>query len=528
MESIGIRAIALGMLLLAACSGASSTAQEAGRPFPDVTPGDPGGSILGEGPGASGAIDAGAGGGTEVVIPVGPGPSYPRVPRGITQTPEPFDPGPGLEVGPLSPLLEEAPTTSGSLGTVPVEELEGPPGGLTIDQAIDRLLRLNPEVRAQAMELPKARADVLTAGLRGNPLIYADAAFVPYGDFEGSGGGPTEYAVNLTLPLDLNGKRRHRIAVAEAARLVTEALYQDAVRLQIDTLYTAWIDVLASQATMRSLQTGLESLEVQRSLVERQVRGGTASRSELNTLGILIDSNDLTLLEAEETFEDAKRTLAAIIAIPPDQAETFPIRGTLRGLEFPMPPIDPLIRQALATRPDLVAFRLGVERARSEVRLARANRFEDVFLLYQPFTAQEGLMAGDRASYAWAAGVTIPVPIFDRNQGNIARASQTVGQTRAQLEALERRVVLEVQRAEAAYSVTLATLRRLREETLPAASENLQDSLRRVGPDEPNPVSSLEARRAFDDISRQYLEALVRHRRSMFRLNTAVGARVFP
>ncbi|QDV36871.1 TolC family protein [Tautonia plasticadhaerens] len=519
--------IVLGLLAVAA---GSVTAQESGRAPTPVTPGDPRSSMLGEGPGATGAVDRDPGGSDDVVIPVGPGPEYPRVPQGITRTPEPFEPSTGFRLGiePLAPTTDDGGAGPGRLGAVPLEELEGPADGLTIDQAMDRLLRFNLELRAQAMEIPKARADVLTAGLRGNPLVYADAAVIPYGDFEGSAGGPTEYAVNLTLPVDLNGKRRRRIAVAEAARLVTEALYQDAVRMQVDTLYTAWIDVLASQATIRFLESGLRGLEEQRSQVERQVREGTSSRSEYNTIEILIDSTDLTLLEAQETSEDAKRTLAALLSIPEAVAETFPVRGSLRGLELPPPPIDPLIRQALATRPDLVAFRLGVDRARSEVKLARANRFEDVFLTYQPFTAQEGLVAGDRASYAWAAGVTIPVPIFDRNQGNIARANQTVGQAMAQLATLERRVVLEVQRAEAAYSVTLATIRRLHEETLPAAEENLHASLRPAGPDEPDPVSSLEARRAFDDVSRQYLDALVRHRRSMFRLNTAVGARVFP
>jgi cobalt-zinc-cadmium efflux system outer membrane protein len=503
-------------------------AQEAVRPFPMVTPGDPSSSSLGDAPGASGAVSVGGGRAIEAVIPVGPGPSYPRVPRGITQPPEPFGAQPGLGVEPLSPVPEAELPLTGRLGAVPVEELEGPPDGLTIDQAIGRVLRLNLELRAQAMEIPKARADVLTAGLRGNPLIYTDAAFVPYGNFEGSGGGPTEYAVNVTLPIDLNGKRRSRVEVAEAASRVTEALYQDAVRLQIDNLYTAWIDVLAAQATIRFLEAGLESLEVQRSVTERQVQEGTMSRSEFNNIEILIDSTDLTLLEARETYEDAKRTLAAILSLPMEQAETFPVQGSLRGLELPTPPIEPIIRQALATRPDLAAFRLGVHRAQSEVRLARADRLEDVFLLYQPFTAQEGLEPGDRASYAWAAGVTIPVPIFNRNQGNIARAQHTVAQTRAQLAYLERQVILEVQRADAAYAVTLATIQRLREETLPAALENLETSLQQADPGAPDTISTLEARRAFGEISRQYLDALVRHRRSMFRLNTAVGTRVFP
>ncbi|WP_169975521.1 TolC family protein [Tautonia rosea] len=508
--------------------GLECLGQESGRSFPPVTPGDPTSSALGDAPGVSGTVDLGGSSGIEQVIPVGPGPSYPRVPRGITQPPEPFGLQEGLGIETSTPLVESALPIGGQLGTAPLEELEGPPNGLTIDQAIDRLLVLNLELRAQAMEISKARADVLTAGLRGNPLIYTDAALIPYGNFDDSAGGPTQYDLNITLPIDLNGKRKRRIEVATRAQEVTEALYQDAVRLQIDNLYTAWIDVLAAQATIQFLKAGLDSLENQKRITEQRVREGTLSRTEFNNIEILIDSTDLTLLEALETYDDAKRTLAALLLIPFEDAETFPIQGTLRGLDLPSPPIEFLIEQAKAIRPDLAAFRLGVHRAQSEVRLARANRVDDLFLVYQPFTAQEPLLPGERLSTSWAMGVTIPVPVFNRNQGNIARAQHTVVQTQTQLENLERQIILEVQRAEAAYSVTLATIKRLQEETLPAAQENLELSLAQRGPEEPDPISRIEAQRAFGDIARQYLDALVRHRRSMFRLNTAVGTRVFP
>src|SRR6185437_6079253 len=129
--------------------------------------------------------------------------------------------------------------------------------------------------------------------------------------------------------------------------------------------------------------------------------------------------------------------------------------------------------------PDLAAFRLGILRARSEVRLARANRLDDVFLLYQPFSSQQGLNPGERSATSWAVGLTVPLPVYNRNQGNIARAAETVLQTEVQVANLERQVILEIQRAEAAYEVTLTTIKRIEAEILPAARENLEISLRR-------------------------------------------------
>ena len=494
-------------------------------------PGDPGGSLFRSSPGQSGAVEIGGSGQIESVIPVGPGPSYPRVPRGITQPPEPFGMEQSLGIEELTPLPEAVPPVPliGRLGR-PGELLPEPADGMTIDEAIERLLASNLELRAQEMEINKARADVLTAGLRGNPLIYTDASLVPYGNFSDTAGGPTQYDANVTLPLDINNKRQRRIDVATQAQRVTEALFQDAVRLQIDNLYTAWADVLSARATIQFLKSGLESLEAQQRATESLVSKGSLSRRELNNVEILIDSTDLTLLEARETYDDAMRTLAALIEIPPEEAETFPIRGRLRVAESDLPPVDDLVARAQACRPDLVAYRFGITRARSEVQLARANRFDDAFLLYQPMTAQEGLKPGDRAAYSWAMGVTVPLPVFNRNQGNIARAEHTVAQTRAQLAGLERQVMLEVQRAEAAFQVTRAAIRRIEEEILPAARQNLHLSLRGAHneADEQDALAIVEAQRAYGEISRQYLETLVRHRRSMFRLNTAVGERILP
>src|SRR5262249_14878629 len=220
-----------------------------------VNPGDPSSSALGESPGASGAVPSGrSSAGSQAVIPVGPGPSYPRVPRGITHPPEPFGPRPSnLGIEPLSPLPETRLPLTGQLGILAGAEPAGSPDRLTIDQAIDRVLRLNLELRAQAREISKARADVLTAGLRSNPLVYADSSHVPYGSFQGTSGGPTQYDLNITHPIDLNQKRRRRFEAAVRAQEVTEAQYQNAVRLQIDNLYTAWVDVLAAQETISLL-----------------------------------------------------------------------------------------------------------------------------------------------------------------------------------------------------------------------------------------------------------------------------------
>lgn len=134
----------------------------------------------------------------------------------------------------------------------PGSEDPGPANGLTLDVALDLLLRRNLDLMALQYEIPKAEADVLTAGLRSNPIFYADAQLVPYGHYsDARPGGQLQYDVNVTLPLDVSGKRNARKAVAERAKNVTEAQFQDAVRNRIDDLYRAYVNVLSARETLR-------------------------------------------------------------------------------------------------------------------------------------------------------------------------------------------------------------------------------------------------------------------------------------
>ena len=96
-------------------------------------------------------------------------------------------------------------------------------------------------------------------------------------------GGPTQYDLNITHPIDLNQKRRRRVEAAVRAQKVTEAQYQNAVRLQIDNLYTAWVDVLAAQETISLLQTGLKSLDDQKQATEALAKRGPRAGARSTT-----------------------------------------------------------------------------------------------------------------------------------------------------------------------------------------------------------------------------------------------------
>ena len=91
----------------------------------------------------------------------------------------------------------------------------------------------------------------------------------------------------------------------------------------------------------------------------------------------------------------SKRQLARMLNLPQQEAESLELNGRLRKIvALPLPP-DQLIQTAIDSRPDLTAYRLGLHRAEADVRLARANRASDIYLVYQPYTDQAGRAFGE-------------------------------------------------------------------------------------------------------------------------------------
>jgi cobalt-zinc-cadmium efflux system outer membrane protein len=456
------------------------------------------------------------------------GPSVSRAPVGGLNPPG--VPRPTLQPERLRPATLE-PASLPTYG-----ELDLPPalpprdqGALSLDTAIELLLRQNLRLIALRYEIPMAQADVLTAGLRANPIFYADTQLQPYGQYsDRRPGGPPQYDINLTLPIDVTRKRLARRAAAQQAHRVVEAQLQDAARIEIDNLYTAYVDVVAADETLRFSRAYATGISRLLQLNEDLLAQGQVDASIVEGIRAQSQQSALQVREAEQAVGRTRRTLARLLNLPPAEADALRVAENLRDL--PPVTVDPdAVRSiALATRPDLAAFRLGIERAHADARLARAERFSDVYLLAQPYTFQDNSPFGHKSAHSWALGVTVPLPVFNRNQGNIARADLNVAQTHAELAAVERQVADEVHEALLEFQLSRDALDRIERDLLPTARNVRDAALRRLRGGEINALQYLEAERNFNEVVRLYRDALVRHRRAMLDLNTAAGTRLLP
>jgi cobalt-zinc-cadmium efflux system outer membrane protein len=494
-----------------------------------------GGSLLGSAPGSGGSSFINLPG-TGGILGGRPGVSTPRgIPTTISS--------PGTGAGPADMQMPisapqpapVSPTTAPFYGTLEIvtQDDDGPPSGVTLDQAIGITLERSLDLRSKFMEIPMARADILQANLRANPVFYQDGQLLQYKGTStafsrAAPGGPSQFDTNVSYPLDISHKRQARTRVAARAERVLEALYQDAVRQRIDDVYGAFVTALAARQTVRYAKESVVKLGEVRERNEQLFQRGVISLADLNQVRIRLHTARLGHADAEAAYRKAKLDLGSLMNLKLDEVAKIELKGTIKDVAPPPPPVEELRKQALAERPDIMSLRLGIHRAEADVRLAKANAYNDVYVLWQPYTFQDNTPFGLKSQYSWALGVTVPLPIYNRNQGGITRAKINVTQSELQLGDLERQAQIDVEEAFQEYEVTRHLVDELRDIVLPPAQQVRDNVFKLYTEGASSVLDYLDAQLQYNQIVKQYLDTAVRHRRSMLSLNTVVGQRIMP
>jgi cobalt-zinc-cadmium efflux system outer membrane protein len=297
-------------------------------------------------------------------------------------------------------------------------------------------------------------------------------------------------------------------------RRAVEEKFKDIVRLAIDNLCTSYIDALLAQRNVKFKS-------------ENQVKA-------VNDVLASIEYED-----AKETYEEAMRTLSLQLNLPLEVLMNRKLRGRLQfgpGDEPALPAEDDLVALARRNRPDLIAQRLIVARSDADIALARASRFDDVQLLYQPYTFYRGQASSGtpQNSLAWSVGVTVPLPVYNRQQGNIEKAHVIASQARTQLAILDKLVVADVRRAYRQHQVAENAVARAQDETIEnpplTAIEHLKARYKGKDEDISDLLFGLEKiiKDRDEDKLKEFDAKDIQHRRSMLKMNTAVGQRIFP
>lgn len=386
---------------------------------------------------------------------------------------------------------------------------QAPVATLSIDEAVRLALRENPTLRAKTFELQATRAGEITAGLRPNPTASYTAEKFGHGS-----GSVEELTATIGQTLELGGKRQRRLDSARAAIRVTAAELDDARRQVAAQVKRAFTDVLVGQATLALAEQNLKTLDdierIQRFRAER----GDISELELTRIQIQRFAFERDAADARQAITAAKIALRAV-AGPPAVAPDFEVVGDLQFRDVPVTR-EELFRRALANRPDLRAAEAARAKARADVELARANAWWDV-------TPQLEYKRTDANEQTFGFGFSIPIRIFDRNQGEIARTRAEAERVRAQREAVAIQILSEVDTALSTVLTQRDRIAILRDTYLPKAArarDTVEFAYRRGGL---SLLDFLDAQRTYRETALEHLRALGNYWSAIYQLEAAVG-----
>jgi outer membrane protein, heavy metal efflux system len=381
---------------------------------------------------------------------------------------------------------------------------------VSVDDALRIALQQNPTVRAQQAALTSTKAGEVTAALRPNPSMNFLAEQLRPGQSQDA---VPQYTVNVGQPIELGGKRGRRIDAARAATQVAGYQLEDIRRQVTLQVKSAFAGALIAREQLALAQENVKTLDDTERIQRLRAEKGDISELELLRIQVQRFTFERDAADARQALVAAKialRTAAGAQAI----AEDFEVVGELGFKEVSLDK-SALMRRAMDNRPDLRAAEADRERARADHRLARANAWWDITpqLEYQRIGADNTI----------GVGFSLPIRIFDRNQGEIARTQAEIARVDAVREAtaLQLLAALDTDRQAALTQRERAVS--LRDVYLPKATrarDTVEFAYRRGGQ---SLLDFLDAQRSYRETALAHLQAIGAYLSALYQLEADIG-----
>ncbi len=393
---------------------------------------------------------------------------------------------------------------------------------ITLDQAIEFAKRNNAALLAQRTLVPQNKEQEVTANLRPNPNLVGDAQFLPIfqPDLFSSDYIDTvaQFDLGVSYLFERGKKRQWRLHAAKDATAVTEAQVLDAERTTVANTAQQFVAALLAKSNLDFAQNFLQSYLKTVAISQEQQKAGAISTGDLLKIQLQTLQFQTDVSTAKIALVQALNTLRQLIgfdSVPRD----FGVAGELTFQPLNLH-LEDLQMRALSLRPDFQAAQRGVTAANSQIGLAKANAKQDVTA-----TADyTHLSASNLASFF----VNIPMPIFNRNQGEVARTYYALTQSQFQERAAEQLVMTDVKNAFETLLSSQEVLELYNNGYLQQAQQSRDIAQFSYSQGAASLLDYLDAERTYRATELSYRQALATYMSALEQLRAAVGTRTLP
>ncbi len=396
------------------------------------------------------------------------------------------------------------------------------PQQLSLGDAIRIAIEQNPMILAAKNEIEMTEADTISAGKRVNPAFTFEMENYPYFS---SNPGPffsnQEVTARFDYEIETRSRRKLRTETAGGAVEVQKSILEDRIRQLRLEVQGAYFQMVLAKSNLEVARSVIEQTDRVITLNKVRFEQGDISsldlkRIEVERLRFLDD-----VFQAELALRNAKGTLLSLLNAPDlgqdiETVQSLPVQTSRQEPGLPPPaPFRELVRLALERRPDLQAAKNEERRADSQTRLQRAIR--------SPNITVGGGYKRNGTDNSLLFAVTIPLKMFDRNEGGILRAEAERRQAANLAAVVRKRIELDIQKAYNAVEINRERVRYIETEHLKKAEDANRVTLAAYGLGGATLMDYLDSQRSYRDTVRIYNQALYDERISLYQLASAIG-----
>ena len=397
---------------------------------------------------------------------------------------------------------------------------------LTWQEVRQRFEKTNPSLQAAQISVDESRAQEITAFLRPNPDFTLSTDGTQVAPFEGVWRpfAGTQYSPNLSYLHERQRKRELRLESAQKATAIAVSSHADMQRILVFTLRTAFIQTLQEKAVLNLAKENLAYYDHLLGVNRERYKAGAIAQVDLDRLELQRVTYESDLQTAEVNLRTAKIQLLTLLN-DRTPLEQFSIAGPF-DFSTQIAPLDEVRQAALDTRPDLQAALQSIEKARTDHKLAVANGSTDptfgAWYTYNPS------FNNPFAHQTVGASVSVPLRIFDRNQGEKKRTELDINRSERLTEAARAQVFSDVDSAHATVQSTVTLLQPYKDRYLKQAlrvRDTVEFSYEHGGA---SLLDFLNAQADYRSVQVNYLNLVASYLNAANQLNLAVGHEVIP
>lgn len=393
---------------------------------------------------------------------------------------------------------------------------------VSLDEAIRLALQRNHALQAQRTMILQNQAQEITANLRPNPVISWDSQFFPlFNPSEFSASyleNQAQFDFGIGYLFERGKKRQHRLEAAKDATAVTRSQVSDDERQLIFNVSQQFVAAVLAKSTLEFAQQNLDSFRQTVDISDQRYKAGDMSQGDLLKIKLQLFQFESDLAAAKLAKSQALVALRQQLGFEsvPDnydiegELDFQPVKGSVEDLEA----------LALRTRPDLQAAQLGVVAARSQETLAKANGKRDLNASFA-YTHTAGISSG-------AFFFNIDLPIFDRNQGEIARTRYAITQAQEQQSEAAQQVLTDVVNAYQSLRMNEDIIRLYQGGYVDQAKESKDISEYSYKRGVASLLDYLDSERTYRANQLAYRQALAGYMTALEQMREAVGTRSLP